>query len=88
MTSPILGAGDGLSGSHNKFESDASVTRGGKSHLTVKRESYLGLLIVKVDYYLYNGDVSVRTRMYRLGQAISAYTAPTEFRTSKIQSVV
>lgn len=28
LTSPILGAGDGLSGSHNKFESDASVTRG------------------------------------------------------------
>lgn len=36
LTSPILGAGDGLSGSHNKFESDASVTRGGKSHTTTK----------------------------------------------------
>ena len=28
VTSPILGAGDGLSGSHNKFESDASPGRG------------------------------------------------------------
>ncbi|KAL8744573.1 MAG: hypothetical protein Q9190_003186 [Brigantiaea leucoxantha] len=28
LTSPILGAGDGLSGSHNKYESDSSVTRG------------------------------------------------------------
>ena len=28
ITSPILGAGDGLSGSHNKYESDASPARG------------------------------------------------------------
>ena len=28
LTSPILGAGDGLSGSHNKYESDASPGRG------------------------------------------------------------
>ncbi|KAL9067670.1 MAG: hypothetical protein Q9161_006752 [Pseudevernia consocians] len=28
LTSPIVGAGDGLSGSHNKYESDASPTRG------------------------------------------------------------
>ncbi|KAL8708127.1 MAG: hypothetical protein Q9220_006981 [cf. Caloplaca sp. 1 TL-2023] len=28
ITSPIVGAGDGLSGSHNKYESDASPTRG------------------------------------------------------------
>lgn len=28
---PILGKGDGLSGSHNKYEADASVSRGGMS---------------------------------------------------------
>lgn len=30
LTSPIIGPGDGLSGSHNKYESDASPGRGGK----------------------------------------------------------
>ena len=28
VISPIVGAGDGLSGSHNKYESDASPARG------------------------------------------------------------
>lgn len=30
LSSPLVGAGDGLSGSHNKYESDASPGRGGK----------------------------------------------------------
>lgn len=30
LTSPLIGAGDGLSGSHNKYEGDASPGRGGK----------------------------------------------------------
>ena len=88
MTSPILGAGDGLSGSHNKFESDASVSRGGKSHTMTERDSLRQLLIVEADYYLYNGDVSVSTRLYQLCQVLVAYVLPVEPGTSKIQSVV
>lgn len=30
VVSPIIGPADGLSGSHNKYESDASPGRGGK----------------------------------------------------------
>lgn len=36
LLSPLLGAGDGLSGSHNKYESDASPGRGGTKSVPIK----------------------------------------------------
>ena len=53
-----------------------------------KRESYLLLLIVKADYYLYNGDVSVSIRTYQLCHVLFAYEIPAELGTSKVQSVI
>lgn len=38
---PILGKGDGLSGSHNKYEGDASPGRGGECHPPSERNSRL-----------------------------------------------
>lgn len=63
VTSPIVGAGDGLSGSHNKFESDASAARGGMLYIIISRDFYYLLLIINADYYLYDGDVSVGTSL-------------------------
>lgn len=36
LLSPLLGPGDGLSGSHNKYESDASPGRGGTKSASIK----------------------------------------------------
>lgn len=64
IISPILGAGDGLSGSHNKYESDGSVTRGGEGPPV--RIKSLKLTLWCLDYYLFNGDVdSVRLDKFK-----------------------
>ena len=54
----------------------------------IERKSYLLLLIVGADYYLYNGDVSVSKRMYQPCQILVAYRVSAEPGTSKVQSVV
>ncbi|KAL2046473.1 hypothetical protein ABVK25_011842 [Lepraria finkii] len=71
LTSPILGAGDGLSGSHNKYESDSSVSRGDYylyngdvSSVRVEKFKSLYDLQKNVAVPNYNLDVLIQHRQY------------------------
>ncbi|KAL8786591.1 MAG: hypothetical protein Q9195_008148 [Heterodermia aff. obscurata] len=71
LTSPILGAGDGLSGSHNKYESDASPGRGdyylfNADVTNLRVEKFKALYDLQKDKPVpnYNLDVLIQHRKY------------------------
>lgn len=82
LISPIIGPGDGLSGSHNKYESDASPGRGGKQEAS--NLFFVPYLLNNlIDYYLNNGDVSVSDYLVSLYKPNHLILIHLHYRVSK-----